>query len=128
MSMDGIKLDISTSLINDIIKTQIQAAIMQELGKDPQGTIRAVVDAALQAKQNSYDRETIFHRQVRDMIQGAASEAFKEWLATNKRQIKKAVAERIKAEEGPFLKSVADRIVEGMGTSLSLRVTFQVPD
>jgi hypothetical protein len=62
------------------------------------------------------------------MIQGAASEAFKEWLATNKRQIKKAVAERIKAEEGPFLKSVADRIVEGMGTSLSLRVTFQVPD
>lgn len=97
----------------DIIDAQVKAAIAIALNKDPAVLVRAVVDAAMGAKKNSYDRETIWQEQVNEMIREVAREQFKEWLVEQRPAVSKMIREKLGKSSKELVDKVAAKMVDG---------------
>lgn len=99
MSENLINLGISPDVVEPILRKQIQAAVVANIG-DPTEIINKVVEDALQAKVNENGKISRYHSDntydyldlvVRNSIKKAANEAVEEWLAENTELLKKAV-------------------------------------
>jgi hypothetical protein len=97
----------------DIIDAQVKAAIAIALNKDPAVLVRAVVDAAMSAKKNSYDRETIWQEQVNEMIREVAREQFKEWLVEQRPCVSKMIRDKLGKSSKELIDKVAAKMVDG---------------
>lgn len=116
------------SKLDEMLKDYIRTAIAEKLGKNPEVLIKAVVDAALCQKKDSYSRETLFQVMVNSMIREEATTVFKEWLAEQRPLIREAVLARLRGEKGKFIETVADKLVEGMASSFYVSVYLKCQD
>jgi hypothetical protein len=110
------------------VETTVRVQIAEALSANPEALVRAVVDEAMSEKQNSYSRQTKFHYAVSEMIRQAAKEEFKVWLDEHKALIRKAIQKRMKEEGSAFINTVADKIVEGVGSSFYVNARLKVED
>ena len=101
------------SVPKDVIDAQVRAAVATALNKDPEALVRAVVEAAMAAKKNSYDRETIWQEQVNEMIREVAREQFKEWLVEQKPAVSKMIREKLGKSSKDLIDKIAAKMVDG---------------
>jgi len=120
--------EFNVKLEEDLVKTYIEKAIAEALGKNPEALVQAVVREAMSAKRNTYDRKTIFQSAIEEMIRQAAKEQFKLWLDTQKDKIKKALQERLAKEGDGFIAKVTDSIVTGLAESFYVSVHLKIED
>jgi len=120
--------EFNVKLEEDMVKTYIEKAIAEALGKNPEVLVQAVVKEAMSAKRNSYDHKTIFQSAVEGMIREAAKEQFKLWLETQKDKIKKALQDRLTKEGEGFIAKVVDSIVTGLAESFYVSVYLKIED
>lgn len=107
----------------DIIDAQVKAAVAIALGKDPEALVRAVVESAMSAKKNSYDRETVWQDEVNKMIREVATEQFRAWLVEQKPAIAKLIRTKLAKDTKDLLDKVTTKMAEGF-SNLYLSVTW----
>lgn len=106
------KIEVPQGMITKLI----EAEVVKSLG-DKEVLVEAVVKSAMEVKKNSYDKETLFSKQVNEMIRQAASDIFKEWLSDKKGLIQQALLKRLDKEESIFIEKVADQIINSLSKS-----------
>ncbi len=87
--------EVKIQISQDIIKAHVQAAVASVLTKDPEALVKAVVDAAMTERVNSYDRTTIWEKKVNEKIRKVADGIFEAWLEEQKPAIEKAVRSQL---------------------------------
>jgi hypothetical protein len=107
------KSEVSIQIPDELIKGIVMAEMSKALG-NRDDLIRGVVAAAFTAKDpNSYGRETIFEKQVKEAINNMAAEAFKTWLAENAAKVKEAVLRELNKRKAHFADQMATALLEG---------------
>lgn len=126
----GMRMDlkIDEKSLEALIKGQIQAAAADVLSKQSPELIRRLVDHALAAKQNSYDRQTIFEATVQEMIRQEALAAVKTWLDEQRATIRKSVYEAIKRKDGGLAQKIAEQLVVGLSRNLEINAYLSSKD
>ena len=104
--------EVKIQISQDIIKAHVQAAVASVLAKDPEALVKAVVDAAMNEKTNSYDRTTIWEKKVNELIRKVADGVFEAWLNEQKPAIEKAV--RTQLSKKSTCQDIAASIVQKM--------------
>lgn len=111
------------------VNDHIRSAVAGALSKEPGALVQAVVTAAMSEKDGYSARgETVFQKAVNEMIRKAAKEEFGAWLDENRDKIRAAIRKRMKASGGPFIDTVADKLVEGMASGFYVSVQLKVED
>lgn len=106
----------------EIIDAQVKAAVMGVLAKDTDALIRAVIDAAMNQKVNSYDRTTIWEQKLNNEIRKVADQYLEEWIQQQKPAIHKALAAKL-SQKGT-IGQIADGIIAKMSrVYVSLQLT-----
>jgi hypothetical protein len=113
------------SVPRDVIDAQVKAAVATALNKDPEALVRAVVEAAMNAKKNSYDRETVWQEQINEMIRAVAREEFKAWLETQRAPIAKMIREKLGKSSKELIDKMAAKMVDGF---TNIYVSLNWPD
>ncbi len=111
-------ITIPTQLIEDILR----AEVVRALGSQEQ-LIEGIVRAAISAKRESYDRDTIFLKQAQEMIRNVATEALREWIEAHRRQIKDALYKNLSSRDGAPVKKLVESFSENLG-KYSISVGF----
>jgi hypothetical protein len=101
----------------EMVKAQVQAAIVQALSKDPEGLIKAVVNHALAQKANSYDRETLLDKMLREMIHEECMRQFKAWIEEQRPAIRKQMVEALGKRQAASMKTIADKLVDSLSNA-----------
>jgi hypothetical protein len=109
----------------EIVQASVKAAVVQALGKDPEALVRAVVDAAMHEKTNSYDRTTIWDSKVNAAIRDVAAEAFKEWLDEQRPMIRAAVRARLGESRTKLVDDFASKLVDGLISTIGVSFHFR---
>lgn len=108
---------VSITVSKEIIDAHVKAAVASALNKDPEALVRAVVNAAMSAKdRNNYSSNSIWDDQVSAMIREVAKATFDEWLNEMKPTIAKEVRARLAGKNG---RKTIDDIVEKLSTALT---------
>jgi len=107
----------------DLVRGIIQGEIIKQMG-DQEAMIRAVVQAAMDKKVDSYSRETMFQAEFRNQINEMAKAMFGEWIKQNTEKIRKAVHDGLTKGSGKRIREIADTMVAKMG--VSSHVSFEV--
>ena len=127
--MDKCNVSISSDLVKDIIDVKMREAMVEALGKDPEALVTAVVKSALEKKESSYGRgKTVFQEAIDKMIQEEARAVFQKWLSAKKPLIKKAILKRLKDTEAGFVDTVAEKLVDTLGSKFYVSVHLKVED
>ena len=113
------------SIPKDVIDAQVRAAVAVALNKDPEALVRAVVEAAMNAKQNSYDRTTIWQEEINKMIRQVATDEFKAFLETQRPDIAKLIKEKLAKDTKTLLDVVTTKLAAGFS---NLHLHVQWPD
>lgn len=121
------KAEVSVDVPEEMVTDLIRAEMVKALGSKDQ-LVEAVVKAAMTAKKNSYDRDSLFATGVNLAIRQAATETFQAWLQKKKKVIEKAIQRRLSGEGDEFVEKIAKQIVEGLATSFSVRATLTIED
>lgn len=108
--------------VKKAVDTQLRVSMMEALGKNPDALIKSIVNEALSVKKNSYDNKTVFQTSIDECIRDAGKEVFKAWVETKKQVIKDAIVARLNKEEGQFIETIADKLVNGMADSFYVSV------
>ena len=90
----------------EVIDAQVRAAVAAALGRDPAKLIAAVVNSAMQAKNNHYDSRSIFQTALEEEIRSVAAEEFKKFLAEQR----PAIAKQIREKLGGDAKGLVDKL------------------
>lgn len=106
------KSEVSIAIPDELIKTLVMAEVTKALGSQEQ-MIAAVVKTAMERKENSYDRETVFQKQVLKHIGDMAAEAFKEWLTANAATVKAAVLRELNKNKAKFADQLTTALLDG---------------
>ena len=106
------KSEVSIAIPDELIKTLVMAEVAKALGAQDQ-MIAAVVKSAIERKDNSYDRETVFQKQVMKHIGDMAEAAFKEWLTENAEKVRAAVLRELNNRKGALADQLAKALVDG---------------
>jgi len=120
--------EIKFEVPKEIITTHVAAAVMEALGKDPEALVTAVVNEAMRQKKNSYDSDSVFLSGVKTLIREEASAVFKTWLDEKRPIIQRAITKRLRGEEGTFIETVADKLVNGLASSFYVSVSLQTKE
>lgn len=120
-----VTMEVDKGLVQDVLKRQIEAAIIANLG-DPSDIVRAAVAFTLGQKvsssgrvssssyENSYDFLTLI---TTNAIREAVIDALKEWTAKNGAKVKAAVMAEMKRPERQ--KTIAVAFADAVETSLN---------
>jgi hypothetical protein len=114
------ELKIDNASIEKLVEGQIKVAAAEALAKHSPVLIQRLVEHALAAKQNGYDRTTIFEATVQSMIRAEATEAVKEWIDEQRPLIRKLVYEAIKRKDGGLAQKIAEQLVAGLSRNLEI--------
>jgi hypothetical protein len=101
----------------EMIKAQVQSAVVQALSKDPEALIASVVGYALAQKANSYDRETILDRLLREMIHAEVKAAFALWIEEQRPAIRAQMVTALGKRKEAQVKTMADRILDSLAAA-----------
>ena len=138
---DTVNVEVSSGLVKPIIEAKIQAAIIGELGRDPQILVEAIVKQALSVKTNekgnisrsSYEnRYTFLEAMVQSTIREEARKAVEELMAENRDKIRAEIKKRLQSERGAS--RIASAVVNGIAESMkskynsTIRVEFKTND
>ena len=133
MNMDNNKmmsLEINEDMVRPILETQIQAAIVSQLG-DQDKLIEAIVKKALSEKvdsdgkrdkYDSYNKHDYLEVLASKSIRTAAKDALAEWLETNSHKVKTAVLKEL--ETPSRQRSIAVAYADAIETSLKCSWTM----
>lgn len=106
------KSEVSIAIPDELIKTLVMAEVTKSLGNQEQ-IIGAVVRSALDRKENSYDRETVFQKETMKAINEMAVAAFKEWLTENAEKVRVAVLRELNKRKAAFADQLAKALLDG---------------
>lgn len=121
MSESQVSIKVPEELIRGLVVAEIAAAMTKSGGS--QRMFEELVRHALDRKENHYDRENAFEKQLRGMIDEVAREVMKEWLAQNKAAIKAAFQRALEKNKKNVLIKLVDQITTGL-TWISPNVTL----
>lgn len=116
------ELKVDNAAIEKLVHEHIRAAVMGALASKSDFLIGKLVDEALGQKRNSYDRQTILHTMIDDMIRKAATEAANEWLGEQKPKIKKLVHDALGKKSTGLVAMVAEQLVANFGKGMHVNV------
>jgi hypothetical protein len=115
-----VEIKIPEQLIDDLVR----AEMVSHLSNAPQ-IVEKVVKAAMEAKTNSYDRETVFHKMVSKMIREEACDVFKAWVDENRPLIKEAMLRHLNNNRQRRLRQLVEAMAKGMSNfRLNMRVSW----
>jgi hypothetical protein len=109
---------VTLNLSNEVIDAHVRAAVAQVLNRDPEGLVRAVVDAALaQKRPGAYSSEPpIWQEQVNAMIREVAEATWKEWIDEQRPKIQAAIRARLDSrQKKDLIAKVCDRLDGALG-------------
>lgn len=109
-----------------VIQAHVAAAVGEILARDPEALVQRCVAAAMCAKENSYDRETIFEKTIAKMIRDMAREVFAKWLEDKRDAIREAIEMRLKRSPQKFVRELADKAVSAMASSYRFDVKIEM--
>lgn len=118
-------IKIDNAGIEKLVEGHIKVAAAEALAKHSPELIRRLVDHALAAKREHYDRVTIFEATVQKMIIDEATAACKEWLDEQRPLIRKLVYEAIKRKDNGLAQKIAEQLVTGLSKSLNVSTYLQ---
>jgi len=124
MSLDGVV----EKAAQEIVRERVRAAVAEALAREPGALVQRIVDVALAARENSYDRETLLERTIRQMITEEVKAAFEEWVEEHRAAIRRAVAARLRATKDGLLDRLADRVLEGLRSDFHVSFRVQLDD
>ena len=107
--------------VQPIIDANIHAAILEVLGRNPEGMIAAIVKATLDAPSanSGYGKkETVLQAAVNRLIREEAERAFGEFLAEHRELIHKEISRRLNGSGGKFAASLADQVMDGLAQNV----------
>jgi hypothetical protein len=119
-----VNLAIDNTIVEPIIRAQIQAAIVQNMG-NPEELISKMVALALRKKVNSdgkvdqydsYNKYDFIEAIAARAIQKTAQEVFEDWVEANKDKIKVAVEKELRKPSRNF--QIAKALADSVATSL----------
>lgn len=85
--------------LKEIVENSVREHLIQTLSKDPDAVVKAVVDAALKAPSNSYDRnKTLFKDELERQIRELAKDIVTGILTEERPRIEAELRRRITAE------------------------------
>jgi len=136
--MAGMTLQVDKCLVEPVIKAQIQAAIVRELGQTER-LVEKVVAQALTVKVNSegkhskssYRNEfTYLNWLTGDVIRRAAKEAIREYIEEVRDEIKVEVAKQIRKRSNDFATALVSGLADALKASwrFDVKVGFDSPD
>ena len=111
----------------EIIDAQVRSAVAQALGKNPDVLVRAIVDRAIEKKQDGYSRTTIFQDELDEMIRAVAKESLAEWLEELRPEIRKQVRATLDKRKKEQVAKMADRLLDSLSNA-SFYVNIKSPD
>ena len=121
-------LKIDEKSLEALIKGQITAAAAEALSKQSTYLVSELVRYALNAKQNSYDRHTIFEDTVHKMIREEAQAAIAAWIEEQRPTIRKLVHDAIKRKDNGLAQKIADQLVGGLAGGLDVKAYLTSKD
>ena len=101
-------------LPEEVIKAQVQAAVVAALSKDPDKLIAAMVKASMEVKSNSYDRESMFEKMMREMVHQEAIASFKQWLDEMRPAIRAQIVEKLSTRKKEQVAKMADKLLTSL--------------
>ena len=107
----------------DIIDAQVRAAVALALNKDPGALVKAVVEAALNQKKDSYSRDTIWMEQLNALIREVAKEEFTKWCESMRPEIAKLMKAKLGGNSKALVEQIATKMTSAM-TSASVHVSW----
>ncbi len=113
-------IKVPEKMISEIIQAQIVETLSHA-----EGLIENTVAAMLNAKTDSYSRETLLQKMATNMIRESAKEIYAEWLERKKPEIKAAVLKRLNDEE-TFTEKIADKLIDGLAQNFTMSVRFNI--
>lgn len=105
--MANVGLEIPENLIADVIHGEIARVLASRTD-----LVEATVKAMLQQKASSYDRETIFAKNLSSAVNSVAQEVLGEWVESRKEEIRAALHKTL-AQKGTMGR-LADSLVDQM--------------
>lgn len=116
------ELQVDNKAIEKLVQEHIRVEVMKALSGQSDYLIGRLVDEALAAKSNSYDRKTILSAMIDEMIRKSANEAAQEWLAEQAPKIKKLVHAALGKKSDGLVAMVAEQLVANFGKGLNVSV------
>ena len=119
---------VCATIPEDLITEAIERQMVAAMG-NKDDLVNAVVRAALTEKdRNSYDKETIFGKRLKEMIRSSAQAAFQEWLDKQGAKIAAAVKKQLDAKSGTFVDDLVEAIKSDAERTIRVSVQLQLPD
>lgn len=127
-----VQITINRELIEPIVRSKIQAAIISELEKTPGVVLRMVTEAldekvdekGVKGSYDSYNKYSFIERQCTMTIQNMVKGAIMQWFDKNKPQIEKTIdaeiRKRTKQLSVDLAKSLADQATSGFRFNITL--------
>ena len=130
--MSGLNINVDDTLVEPIIRAEIQAAIVRELNKDV-NLVPKLIDAALADKVNeqgnkgrySSDNKHLFIDVLcKQAIQDAAKLAMKEYLEENADKLKEQIKKQIEKSDAEMAKIFVDGLLDIVENTYRFRVSI----
>lgn len=122
MSIEDMSIKLPKGAVEGVINAHIQAAVFEALGKDPDRLIQAVVHKAMSAKQDHYNRTTIFEDTIAQEIRNVALEEFKAWLEENRPKIREQIQAKLKTLK--IAKLICESLTENIVVSVNVKADY----
>ncbi len=121
MSDSKVEIKIPEQMVTNLVQAEIVNALGQQ-----EKLIAGVVQSALAQKAERCSNQTIFEKQVCEMIRDVAKECWEEWLVENRERIKVALVAELNKGKSKKLKEFVDKLIDGLGGFYaSVSVTFK---
>jgi hypothetical protein len=130
---DLVKIEVSSDVVRPIVETQIRAAIVAEMSKDPRKLIDALVTEALQfkvqadgslSKYGSDNKHPWLSIHLGKVIREEAMRALEEMITENRDKIKDAIKRELKKENNA--NQLAAAVISGMTEHLKCKYTNHI--
>lgn len=135
--MSDINLSINKEVVEPIIRSKIQAAIIETLSTDSETIVEKIVEQALEMKvdddgkvnsYSSYNKTPIIEWLCRDAIRKASIEALKQYLLDNRQTIKEAFIRKLsqRGHAGKLAEKIISSLSKGIESTWNwdMKVTF----
>lgn len=119
------EIKVDNAAIEKAVMEQIKMSMVEALSMKGDSLIRSVVHAAMTAKSNGYDRETLIESSLGKMIREQATGALQEWVDEHKPEIRRLVHKQLNDKQSGLLTSITNQLVASLQGGLSVSVMWR---
>ena len=119
---------LNVTVPESVIAEHVRIAIVDGLIKDKDRIVHEVVRAALTAKKNNYDRETVLESLLCEEIRKLAQEVFREYLEERKADIRAAIEAQLKRSPQKLARALAEKSVQGIASAIAYKFEIKFTD